>query len=412
MSQDITTPGDDPFQSFRQTKDINLSDYAAYDKHGRVYSIANASTTPVCVYPLKTFANQQDLETFINELVFLRYAFKGTWKHVISDNGHMSFDERWANTFNNKPYTPEAAKEAIVELISSGKMAIFPLNEWIPPGDRNHHRPPKVASTEALVEQVSKAVSSPPSEEKNWIDLEYRYADGSGVGGARYSVKDANSGAELASGQLGVDGTAYVTLPLSATAVTVEYSNDPALNKVLAPTEPIIKDTHTGWFERMGKAVESAWDSTTDGLDWAWGTLQGDFNENPTSGQIITNAVVTMIPVVDQIADARDIVANLKLLVWDKRYNEFAVWLALFFTLIGLIPVLGSALKGVLKLVWKGAKLDELLNVFNWFMKGNGVKWLRELQGGKLKQYASEAADIGHQVFDAIWRGFHVRCKL
>jgi hypothetical protein len=46
--------------------------------------------------------------------------------------------------------------------------------------------------------------------------------------------------------------------------------------------------------------------------------------------------------------------------------------------------------------------LDELLEVFNWFMKGNGVKWLRELQGGKLKQYAKEAATIGHQIFDAV----------
>ncbi|MEO0443116.1 MAG: hypothetical protein AAFZ92_05160 [Pseudomonadota bacterium] len=159
--------------------------------------------------------------------------------------------------------------------------------------------------------------------------------------------------------------------------------------------------------------MENAWENQKRALatqikvvsiaaNWGWETLQGDFNETPTTGQIITNAIVTMIPVVDQIADVRDLVANIKLLVWDKRYHEFLVWLALFFTLIGLIPTIGSALKGVLKILWKGAKLDEVLSVFNWFMKGNGVKWLKELQGGKLKQYADEAADIGHQVFDAI----------
>ena len=106
-------------------------------------------------------------------------------------------------------------------------------------------------------------------------------------------------------------------------------------------------------------------------LDWIWGALQGDFNENPTIGQIIANAAITAIPLVDQVADGRDLVANLKALIWDKRYNEMAVWLGLFFTLIGLIPTLGSLLKGVLKLVYRGAKLDEVFRVFNALAKGN-----------------------------------------
>lgn len=137
-------------------------------------------------------------------------------------------------------------------------------------------------------------------------------------------------------------------------------------------------------------------------LEWVWGTIQGDFNENPSVGQLITNAIITAIPVVDQVADVRDLTANLKAMIWDKRYDDFTVWLALFFTLIGLIPTVGSLLKGVLKLVWKGAKLDEVLRFFNKFMKGNGVRWLKELRAGKLKQYSKEAAQMGKDIIDNV----------
>lgn len=137
-------------------------------------------------------------------------------------------------------------------------------------------------------------------------------------------------------------------------------------------------------------------------LEWVWGAIQDDFNENPTVGQIITNAAITAIPLVDQVADGRDLVANLKALIWDKRYNEMAVWLGLFFTLIGLIPSLGSLLKGVLKLVYRGAKLDEVFRVFNALAKGNAWEWLKKLRAGELRQHANEAAQLLKQTFDNI----------
>ena len=137
-------------------------------------------------------------------------------------------------------------------------------------------------------------------------------------------------------------------------------------------------------------------------LEWIWGVLEGDFNENPTVGQIITNAAITAIPLVDQVADARDLVANLKALIWDKRYNEIAVWLGLFFTLIGLIPSLGSLLKGVLKLIYRGAKLDEVFKVFNALAKGNAWEWLQKLRAGELRKHADEATRMLKQVIDNI----------
>lgn len=137
-------------------------------------------------------------------------------------------------------------------------------------------------------------------------------------------------------------------------------------------------------------------------LDWIWGMLEGDFNENPTVGQIIANAAITAIPLVDQAADARDLVANLKALIWDKRYNEVAVWLGLFFTLIGLIPSLGSLLKGVLKLVYRGAKLDAVFKVFNALAKGNAWEWLQKLRAGELRKHADDAARMMKQIMDNI----------
>ena len=77
---------------------------------------------------------------------------------------------------------------------------------------------------------------------------------------------------------------------------TVEYLKQPVPNPELAKVRE-------GWLDRMA-------DNVADVGSWTWGMIQGDFNENPTMGQIATNAVITMIPVVDQVGDVRDIIAK------------------------------------------------------------------------------------------------------
>lgn len=81
--------------------------------------------------------------------------------------------------------------------------------------------------------------------------------------------------------------------------------------------------------------------------EWFWEAVQGDFNENRTTGQILTDAAISMIPLVDQICDVRDLVANCKKIHEDV--SDTWAWVALILTLVGLIPVLGSLVKGVLK---------------------------------------------------------------
>lgn len=81
---------------------------------------------------------------------------------------------------------------------------------------------------------------------------------------------------------------------------------------------------------------------------WLWEAIQGDFNDDRSVGQIAFDTGISMIPIVDQICDVRDIIANCKKIDSDKS-NHWA-WVALVLTLIGLFPSLGSLVKGVLKI--------------------------------------------------------------
>lgn len=84
--------------------------------------------------------------------------------------------------------------------------------------------------------------------------------------------------------------------------------------------------------------------------EWIWEVLQGDFNEEQTTAQVVTNTVISMIPIVDQICDVRDLIANCRKIHEDTS-NKWA-WVALVLTLIGLFPTLGSLVKGCLKILF------------------------------------------------------------
>lgn len=85
--------------------------------------------------------------------------------------------------------------------------------------------------------------------------------------------------------------------------------------------------------------------------EWLWEAIQGDFNDNRSTGQVAFDAAISMIPVVDQICDVRDIIANCKSIAQsDEKEDNSWKWVALVLTLIGLFPSLGSLVKGVLKI--------------------------------------------------------------
>jgi hypothetical protein len=94
--------------------------------------------------------------------------------------------------------------------------------------------------------------------------------------------------------------------------------------------------------------------STSGAFQWVWGMLQGDFNEDQTIGQAAVRGLLGLVPVVDQVLDVEDAVANLKVLIYDGRYDEFDPWFNLVATLIGAIPEVGSVIKPILKTLRRG----------------------------------------------------------
>lgn len=81
---------------------------------------------------------------------------------------------------------------------------------------------------------------------------------------------------------------------------------------------------------------------------WFWEAVEGDFNEERSTSQIAMDAAISMILLVDQLCDVRDLIANCRKL--HRDIADSVAWIALALTLIGLFPTLGSLVKGVLKI--------------------------------------------------------------
>lgn len=164
-------------------------------------------------------------------------------------------------------------------------------------------------------------------------------------------------------------------------------------------------------------------------LSWGWGVVMGDFNEEADLGQITVNALLGLIPVVDQVLDVRDIVANLYFLIGQSRYDEFGPWFGLVVTVVGCIPEIGSAVKGVVKALRKVGKyvpVDALLGVakiskdaiagLRPFLKTfldsfaaygvRAIAKIRTLLGGALELFRGKLAKLIGSVSEAAKRYF------
>lgn len=105
--------------------------------------------------------------------------------------------------------------------------------------------------------------------------------------------------------------------------------------------------------------------AATEVGQWLWGTVQGAFNEKQTVSQIITDAVIGMIPLVGDVTAARDLIAVGSSLANDpKKREETTEWVLLVILIFALIPVIGGVIKGVgriaLKVVHESAANSKL----------------------------------------------------
>lgn len=85
------------------------------------------------------------------------------------------------------------------------------------------------------------------------------------------------------------------------------------------------------------------------------GGMVGEWNEDPTYGMMGVDLAVSLVPVADQVSDVRDIAAHLHFMVNDGQYDRPMRWVSLAFTLIGLVPEVGSAVKSASKAMIRGA---------------------------------------------------------
>jgi hypothetical protein len=125
---------------------------------------------------------------------------------------------------------------------------------------------------------------------------------------------------------------------------------------------------------------------------WLWGTAQGAFNEKQTLSQIITDAVIGMIPVVGDVTAVRDIIAiSTGLATEPAKRDKPTEWLLLVIFIFALIPVLGGVIKGVGRLAIRAtenvvqnapeiAKLaGEMIALLNRLGHKNAEAWLKAL---------------------------------
>ena len=145
--------------------------------------------------------------------------------------------------------------------------------------------------------------------------------------------------------------------------------------------------------------------------EWLWEAVQGDFNDKRSTGQIAFDAAISMIPVVDQICDVRDIYANCRNIAQSEEKDDNTwKWVALALTLIGLFPSLGSLVKGVLKILFTFVRrmgLDHVIKavdkgmtwVITYLRKREVQKYLRELHWDEVfKELAKAAREVQAKV--------------
>ena len=156
--------------------------------------------------------------------------------------------------------------------------------------------------------------------------------------------------------------------PLESEQENVKEQGDVSLKSdALEPTDggELIAQANTPEKSQQDKS-KGAGGWLSKPLQWVWGVVQGDFNEDPSISQTVVRTLITLIPGIDQAGDVQDLTAALYKLAWKQQYDEIGPWFDLFITGIGFVPELGSVLKGVIKILKKGedanvAKIGKLL---------------------------------------------------
>lgn len=127
----------------------------------------------------------------------------------------------------------------------------------------------------------------------------------------------------------------------------------------------------------------------------------GDFAEDPSTASIVVNGAIGLIPIVDQVLDARDVTAQILICFrkgWDQMDEDDYANLA--FTAIGLVPSFGSFFKGAVKPLWRQRKFAgrgvqggvAMLERALGMSKGGVIRWIHAIQWVERRQQAAQTA--------------------
>ena len=241
---------------------------------------------------------------------------------------------------------------------------------------------------------IGRLTGEGPQQAPNWVDLEYLYADGTGVAGASYTLCDEND-AVICEGVLDQRGTAHVQLPEDKTEVSVTFGSDPAQVATLEQTDPQPVAQSSGWYERMSGELQAIW-SKPGSAGHTWGTISDKFVEEYSIGQLATNTILTSTPLLDTTQDGRLLTNIYRMLLWDRRYEDSAVWRQYYLALIKQQPETGLLVNRILKRCGNYASADEVFQLHNHFCKGNAVTWLKQLKTTQLETLTTDAATVAH----------------
>ena len=135
---------------------------------------------------------------------------------------------------------------------------------------------------------------------------------------------------------------------------------------------------------------------------WLWGTIKGDFEPDPDPSQIVATMGVGFVPVLGQIADLRDVVANVYLLSKDEGWKDTLRWIGLVVTLVGFVPGVGDVLKGCFRFAVRGLRggaggmgraAAELAGAFAKLGLGSPQRWLDAVDVAAVSRTVREGFD-------------------
>lgn len=170
-----------------------------------------------------------------------------------------------------------------------------------------------------------------------------------------------------------------------------------------------------------GQSIKEFALQTAEVGQWIWGTAQGAFNHKQTTSQIITDAVIGMIPLVGDITAVRDLIAvSMTLINEPEKRSSVFEWMLLVILIFALIPVIGGVIKGVGRLTLRltadvikdsikvAEVADDLVRFLNRVGHKNAEAWLKSLS---IIKYQSELL-VKFRTFCDTMIIVTIRCKM